>query len=359
MTRRAADRLWFGRGALAGAARGALWPAAAAYRVVVGARNALYDAGVLPVHAGAIPAIAVGNLTVGGTGKTPVSAWFAGELARRGARPAIVIRGYGNDEPLVHERLNPAIPVVVGPDRVAGLARARARGATIAVLDDAFQHRRVARLADVVLISADAASGRGEPALAAWRMLPAGPFREPPSGLRRAALVVVTRKMASAADAGRVLVEATAISGTPGAVLHLEPAALESASAGTGGAARTPLSLSALAGRRLVLVTGVGEPALAAAQLRLAGAEVDLRAFPDHHAFSDAELRAAGEAAARADALAVCTLKDAVKIGARWPGPGPLWYVSQRLTVDQGQEHLDRLLDAAAAGTRANPPTAG
>ncbi len=339
-------RLWFDRGGAAGAARLGLWPAAAVFRAVVAARNALYDLGALPVRPGAIPAIAVGNLTVGGTGKTPVSAWMAGELARRGAAPAIVLRGYGGDEPQVHERLNPAIPVVVEADRAAGLARARALGATIAVLDDAFQHRGVTRLADVVLVSAE----RG---LRGWRMLPAGPFREPPSALRRAALVVVTRKTASAAEAAQVLAGATEISGTPGAVVHLEAASIEAAVSGAS------LPLSAAVGRRVVLITGVGEPELLAAQLRRAGADVELLAFPDHHAFSDAELARAAAEASRGDALAVCTLKDAVKVLPRWPGPGPLWYVSQRLTVDQGREHLERLIDAAAAATRSNPPTAG
>src|SRR5690242_15793153 len=98
----------------------------------------LYDTGVFASHDPAIPAVSVGNVTVGGTGKTPVAAWIATELVERGARPAIVLRGYGDDEPLVHARLNPNVPVIVAADRVAGIAQARDTGATIAVLDDAF-----------------------------------------------------------------------------------------------------------------------------------------------------------------------------------------------------------------------------
>jgi tetraacyldisaccharide 4'-kinase len=340
------SRLWFGRGALAAAARIGLWPASALFRAGVGARNALYDARMLAVHPGAIPAIAVGNLTVGGTGKTPISAWIATELARRGLAPAIVLRGYGGDEPDVHAQLNPGMPVVVDRDRAGGLERARSLGATIAVLDDAFQHRGVTRLADVVLVAAE----RG---LDAWRMLPAGPFREPPSALRRAALVVVTRKTASAAAAAQVLESARQIAGAPGAVVQLAPAGLRSL-----GTDRS-LPVSAVGRRRVVLITGVGEPDLLAGQLRGIGAQVALLAFPDHHAFSDADVARAAAESADADTMVVCTLKDAVKISPRWPGPGTLWYVSQRVTVDQGMEHLERLLDAAAAATRSNPPTAG
>jgi tetraacyldisaccharide 4'-kinase len=347
VSRSGVDRLWFGRGITPRVGRAVLGPAAVVFRGIVAARNACYDAGLLRARTGAIPAISVGNLTVGGTGKTPVSAWMAGELAQLGAHPAIVLRGYGDDEPRVHERLNPGTPVVVSADRLAGLAEAARRGADVAVLDDAFQHRRVARVADVVLVAA-------EHGLAGARLLPAGPYREPPSALRRASLVVVTRKTASQAEAEAVLARATAISGTPGAVVHLGPGTLQPAA---GGGAAVPLR--ALEGRRVLAVTGVGEPGLFRDQLAALGARVELRGFPDHHAFTTGELADAAAAGARDAALVVCTLKDAVKIASRWPGPEPLWYVTQRLTVDRGMEHLARLMDAAAADHRSTPPTAG
>ena len=83
---------------------------------VVAVRNTLYDRGSIQSRATPVPVVSIGNLTVGGTGKTPVSAWVARRLAERGAEPAVVLRGYGDDEPLVHAVLNPAIPVVVSPD---------------------------------------------------------------------------------------------------------------------------------------------------------------------------------------------------------------------------------------------------
>src|SRR5215211_769933 len=184
------ERLWFGADALASVARAALLPAERVFGGIVGARDVLYDAGWLPSQATTIPVVSIGNLTVGGTGKTPIAAWVAAGLARRGAQPAIVLRGYGDDEPLVHRILNPMIPVIVDADRTAGVEEAARRGADIVVLDDAFQHRRVQRIADLVLVSAD----RWTPTV---RLLPAGPWREPLRAIRRATLVIVTRKAAN------------------------------------------------------------------------------------------------------------------------------------------------------------------
>ncbi|HEX3866226.1 MAG TPA: tetraacyldisaccharide 4'-kinase, partial [Gemmatimonadaceae bacterium] len=181
--------MWYSHDGLAAATRAALAPLEGAFRGVVGVRDMLYDAGWLPSHGTRIPAISVGNLTVGGTGKTPVAAWVARELAARGARPAVVLRGYGDDEPLVHRTLNPDVPVFTGADRAAAISAAAASGANVAVLDDGFQHRAVHRDADLVLINADRWTGD-------VRLLPAGPWREPIESVRRATLIIVTRKAA-------------------------------------------------------------------------------------------------------------------------------------------------------------------
>src|SRR5919205_723592 len=123
------ERVWFGDDLLARAARDALLPGEILYGAVIGLRKALYDSGILTTHKPALPTVSVGNLTVGGTGKTPVAAWIATELIERGERPAIVLRGYGEDEPLVHARLNPTIPVIVSADRASGIVNARVAGA--------------------------------------------------------------------------------------------------------------------------------------------------------------------------------------------------------------------------------------
>lgn len=339
------EAVWFGSGAGPRAARAALWPLSRAYELAMNVRSRLYDAGVLSVRAPALPAISVGNLTVGGTGKTPFAAWLGAELARA-AKPAIALRGYGQDEIEVHRRLNPVIPVVATADRVAAIEEAARQGADIVVLDDAFQHRRVARTLDVVLLSA-------EQLLRPRRILPAGPWREPFSAARRADLLVVTRKSASVLDVERALELAhTSAPGVPVAVVHLAPAALRSA------VGDLALPLDRLRGATVLAIAAIGEPDLFRAQLAGLGARVSLAAFRDHHRFSDAEIRDLALKPS-ADGLVVCTLKDAVKLGGRWPGPSRLWYVSQQLVVDQGAEHLDRLVKRALDARASAANTAG
>ncbi|MDQ6717599.1 MAG: tetraacyldisaccharide 4'-kinase, partial [Gemmatimonadota bacterium] len=189
--------VWTSGGAAARTARAALLPFSALYRAVSSARGMLYDRRVLPVYQSSIPVVSVGNLTVGGTGKTPISAWIAREILERGRVPAIVLRGYGADEPGVHAVLNPGVQIVVSADRVHAIARAAAQGADVAVLDDAFQHRRVRREVDLVLVSAERWTARRH-------LLPAGPWREPITSLARATAAVVTRKSASAEHAASV-----------------------------------------------------------------------------------------------------------------------------------------------------------
>ena len=193
----AVQTIWYGDGAGARAARVALSPASWLYEAGVRLRDWRYSQSGDAVHASAIPVLSLGNITVGGTGKTPVAAWAAAQLRDRGAHPAIVMRGYGDDEPLVHARLNADVPVIVDADRVHGAERAREMGADCVILDDGFQHRRIARIADWVLVAAER-----------WRddlrVLPSGPLREPLSALRRANVLVVTRKSASRADAEEI-----------------------------------------------------------------------------------------------------------------------------------------------------------
>ncbi len=329
---RAADRVWYDQGAAATMARMALAPAAGAYRVATWARNALYDRGVLRVEPPVVPAISIGNLGAGGTGKTPVAAWFARSLRDAGSRPAIVMRGYGGDEPLVHAELNPDVPVVVDADRAAGIRRAAQLGSNVAVLDDAFQHRRVARIEDVVLVSADTWR---EP----LRLLPAGPWRELPRALRRATLVLVTRKAAARADAASLARRLAAWTATgAGAVASLQPGSLHHAITGE------ERPLAELRGERILLVTGIGDPEALAGQLRAAGADVTPRVFPDHHVYDSADCERLARDSASFGRV-VCTLKDAVKLRSGWPrAANPPWYVSLRCGIEEGGAEVTALL---------------
>lgn len=344
------DRLWYGEGRAAGTLRLLLRPAERVFGGVAGVRDMLYDAGWLPTREPVLPAISIGNLTVGGTGKTPIAAWIARELAVRGAHPALVLRGYGDDEPLVHRTLNPDIPVVVGADRVEAIARAQGLGADVAVLDDAFQHRRVRRVADFVLVSADRWT-------AVVHLLPAGPWREPLRAIRRATLIIVTRKAATDADVDVVNARlAAAAPHVPRVTVSLQPRELVHATNEPERAA-----LDTLAGARVRVVAAIADPVSFQRQLERLGARVEPFFFRDHHAFSDADVAAMTTGPGPGDRV-VCTLKDAVKLAPRWPrlGGGPaLWYVSQHVMVERGVGGVEHILDDLVRTRFKTPPTAG
>jgi len=352
------ERIWHGDGLGAVAARALLTPAAALFSAVVRVRNGRFDRGigVAPVS---LPVLSVGNLTVGGTGKTPLAAWCTQALQQAGARPAVVLRGYGDDEWRVHALLSPDAPVVTDRDRVRGVDRARAEGADCVVLDDGFQHRRAWRDADVVLVSADAWDG-------SVRLLPAGPFREPLAALRRATVVVVTAKAASRAQVEAMCAAVRdAAPAVPLAVVGLVPDRLHQVQAGevmqrTGGRS-APIGW--LSGRSVLAVTAIARPEPFEAALRTAGAVVVRRRFADHHDYAAADV-AALVAAVPPSGVAVCTLKDAVKLAPLWPRAAvPLWYVSQTIVVHHGAEALagavQRILAAREASLRTTRPTAG
>src|SRR5687767_4956317 len=116
--------VWAGRGRRARAARAVLAPVEGLYRAIVTVRGKLYDWGVFRADNFSVPVLSIGNLSVGGTGKTPVAAWFAQRLSSKGVKPGIVLRGYGADETIVHERLNVGVPVIAAADRVRGIREA-------------------------------------------------------------------------------------------------------------------------------------------------------------------------------------------------------------------------------------------
>ncbi|MEP6832234.1 MAG: tetraacyldisaccharide 4'-kinase [Gemmatimonas sp.] len=353
-----AEWVWEAESIGARVARVTLAPATALFSAIVSSRNSRFDEALsgatgvsYRVRETVLPAISVGNLTVGGTGKTPLAAWCVRELRRRGARPAIVLRGYGDDEWRVHSLLNPGVPVVVAKDRLMGIAQASASGANCVVLDDAFQHRRASRRADIVLMSADRWTGT-------CRLLPSGPFREPMSALRRATTVVITAKAATSAQietlerAVKAAAPESAIS-----VVRLTLGALQLATSipqpGADGSLKgrkldqsglLDRDVSWLAGRKLVAVSAIGDPASFLAQLRAAGAFVTHQRFSDHHSFSAGEAASIARSAQQTDGV-ICTLKDAVKLGPIWPRVAPpLWYVSQQVVVERGASALDRAL---------------
>jgi tetraacyldisaccharide 4'-kinase len=311
-----------------------LVPAELAYRAAVAARTWMYDRGFLSSVPAPITALGVGNLTVGGTGKTPVTAWFAETLGARGLVPAVVMRGYGRDEVRVHRLLNPEVPVHASADRVRGVQRAEQGGANVVVLDDAFQHRALQADAYVVLVAAEEWSTPP-------RLLPRGPWREPLKALERATLIVTTRKVATRLAAQRVVEELT----------ELCPSAQTAqAYIGLAGLARYDETGDRLgepappAGFHCALaLAGVARPGIVFTQMEEAGATADERwGFPDHHRYGNREIDRIAQRAQHGPLLT--TLKDAVKLG---PVLGPtvdLYVLLQKVEWESGREAIDSLV---------------
>jgi tetraacyldisaccharide 4'-kinase len=337
-------RIWEGDEAADRLARAVLFPFETLYRGVVAVRSELYDRALVHIQASSIPVVSVGNLTVGGTGKTPFASWVAQRFRALGMNPAIVLRGYGADEVLVHRRLNPGMQVIADVSRSSGIATAAANGATVAILDDAFQHRQAMRDADIVLLSADSWTGRP-------RLLPAGPWREPISAVRRASLAVITRKAASDSSVADL---ATALDiaapQVPRAVVELRMTGLTRVAQPD-----VSMKLESLRGKKILAVSAVGNPHAFTDQLRALGAEPIACSYPDHYAFSHSDVAAIIAKSGVSD-LIVCTLKDAVKLASRWPAGGPpLWYVSQTVSVESGAAQIDRLLDRIQSHKSSQP----
>jgi len=315
-------RFWYRRGAIAWL----LWPASLVFLVVVLARRLLYWARLLPSRHPGIPVIVVGNVTVGGSGKTPLVLWIAEFLKAKGWSPAIVSRGYKGssetpraatlasepaevgDEPVVLARRS-GCPVWVGADRLAVIAALRAAnpGANVVILDDGLQHYRLRRDLEIAVLD-----GRGT---GNGFLLPAGPLREPAWRLRTVD-AVVANGLSRKGDFSMVLV---------GDTLHRMTDARD----------RRPLK--AFAGQTVHAVAGIGDPKRFFLQLGAAGIKVAPHPFPDHHAFKPRDLEFG-------DGLPVLmTEKDAVKLR---HAAQPDWWVlpvTARLDAAFGNWLLRRL----------------
>lgn len=326
----AVNRWWRGDHGLPGSALRLLAaPLEWAYAREVARRNrrADLDGGV---RVEAVKVVSVGNLVAGGTGKTPVAAWVAGALSGTGARVALVSRGYGRDELLLHHRWNPEVPVVADPDRVAATRKAAREGAEVVVLDDGFQHRRLARDLDLVLLAAeDAFPGR---------LLPRGPYREGPDSLARAHVVVVTRRTAppeeATALAGRLRGR---FEGLTVGVAALLPGGWQELS---GAPADPP-------GGPTLSVAGVARPEAFALHVEAeTGYPSELLPYADHHPFTEADARTMRERAGQR--TVVVTEKDAVKLIPFHALLEPVRVLTQTLRWEEGEEAVTELVTDVA-----------
>jgi tetraacyldisaccharide 4'-kinase len=328
--------------------RVASWP----WRFGVWWRNRAFDRGRRTVHCAAVPVVSIGNLTLGGTGKTPCVEWVARFFRDRDVQVAILSRGYGgeagrNDEAMVLEENLPDVPHYQGPDRV-GLAETAVEESEseLLVLDDGFQHRRLHRDLDVVLIDATCPPARDH-------LFPRGTLREPVSALRRASAIVLTR--CNQVPAGEVAALREWLTRRwptiPVATTEHRPIDLVGCD-DQREPTRAPVEL--LRGRPVGAVCGIGNPAAFRHTLEELGANVvSSRTFPDHHRYTreDMEELTRWAGTLPAQARIATTQKDLVKIRVPDLAGRPVWAVQIGLVFRDGEEAfaaaLERLLETA------------
>ena len=336
--------------------RAGLSAAAAAYRAALAARSASYRLGLLSTRGLPVPVISVGNLTVGGTGKTPMAEIVVLALREMGARPAVVSRGYGRrtrgvrivadggglrlgardggDEPvLLAERL-PGVPIVVGESRYeAGAVAVGACFADALVLDDGFQHRTLYKDLEIVVVSGSDPWGNG-------RLFPRGSLREPLSALGRAGLVVVTNPPSAVlvSDIAHVL-RRRGSTATVLCAVH-RPTSLRR---GDHVRAEAP---EALAGRKVLMLAGLAAPGTFVATAESLGAEVaGLEEFSDHHWYTPGDLARVAARLRETGAEAVLTTeKDWVRLREIPRGDLPFWVLSVRLDMGADSAALSQVL---------------
>lgn len=340
------------------AARAALTAVSLGYRQVVGVRNKLYDWGLLKSHKASVPVVCVGNLTTGGTGKTPLVAWLARFVEEKGLRPAILTRGYKarhsqgevgsahptTDEPAELARGCPGVPVIVNGDRVTGAAEAvRNHDAQVLLMDDGFQHRRLGRDLDIIAVDATVPFGYG-------RLLPAGLLREPLGSLKRAGAVVLTRSDQVSEEAlGRIESQIRQV--RPDLVIARSVHAPSGARQSDG----PDIELEALKGKKVFAFCGLGNPDAFFATVQACGCVLTgSRAFNDHHAYTDRDLTDLYRAARSKGAeLLLTTQKDWTKF-AFLPRPKDtvsMAYLAIALQFTSGQEALSALIERTLPGT--------
>lgn len=336
------------------------------YGTGVSLRNRAYDRGWARQARLPCPVISVGNLSLGGTGKTSCVEYLATKLTQRGLRICILSRGYGGaagpsssligqggqlfvngeeaaspqdglpDEPQLLARRLPGTPILIGSRREqTGRRACEEFRAEAVVLDDGFQHRRLFRDLDIVLVNARMPLG-------GWPIFPRGPMREPLESLVRAHVIIVTKAdqsldMVAALQERLHTVNPDAVIAT---AAH-EPQALQDWAAGA------PVALSRLAMSRVALVSSIGDPEGFEQTVKQLGASVASHAaYPDHHRYQPSEwdevLRMAS--ASRADAL-VTTEKDLIRLAAFKDRPSgtqvPVWVLTIRMQLLSGESALD------------------
>jgi tetraacyldisaccharide 4'-kinase len=325
----------------------ALWPLSVLHSAAARLRARAYRrAGILRPRRLDGVVISVGNLTVGGTGKTPMTLWIATRLAKEGKRVGILTRGYRGESPreteatsdearLLSSRLGGRVPIGVGADRFARGRELAMQGVEWFVLDDGFQRLQLARDVDIVLIDATNPFGGGH-------LLPAGRLREPKSALGRADIIVITRSERAPAVEAAVRRESNA----PIFYAQAQLDAIRSISDGPSGAAVAPAALGPA-----FAFCAIGNPAAFLADLRDWGIRVaGQKTFRDHHRFTEGDAQAIlRESAAAGAACLICTEKDVQNLRSGPFGKYPVFFCEISLQIAREHEFWRALMERAGA----------
>ena len=342
------------------------------YSVVSSTRNAMYDLGWFRSRKVPVPVVSVGNLTLGGTGKTPMVAYLVQWFLTHKIHPGIISRGYKkpsghtapnalNDEGMELEIRFPDVPHVQSPDRIAAsLSLLQKSPVDVIILDDGFQHRRIARNLDIVLIDSLEPFGHN-------RLFPRGTLRESLRSLSRADVVLISRAD-MLDDSRRREIQSRVRRLAPDALIEEivhKPTSLIShfeENPQTDSAlfsdmstfmVRQTCSIGWLSGKKIVAFSGIARPEAFFATLKKCGAEVlEFVRFSDHHDFSKRDIERLTEIAKLHAATAVlCTMKDIVKIRKRNLGSIPLWSVEIGLEFQNGDNRLaEKLHEVVSIG---------
>lgn len=321
------------KGTVASLALNLLRPASYLYGGLLWTRSLLYRQGFFPVVRLPLPVISVGNITVGGTGKTPFTEFLVKFLTRNGKKVAILSRGYGgtngmNDEAKEFREKLPGVPILLGKDRVANARMAIEKfHPQCLILDDGFQHLKIARDLDIVIIDSLEPFGTGN-------LIPAGTLREPMSSLRRAGLFVLSKtNLCAPGELQKIKAGLRALdSSTPIIETVHHPLYLEDMKGNR-------LETSHLNRKRILAFCGLGSPTSFEKTLRLLGANlVGFKRFPDHHLYSPEEEKGLMAETLRQKAdFIVTTNKDRVKLQEKdWPTPLFSLRIEIRITQSQG-----------------------
>lgn len=330
-------------GPFAGPARTGLWVLSLAYAIAASLKNTLFDWGIKRQNQVAVPVISIGNLTTGGTGKTPVVASVVTHFVATGRQPAILSRGYraidgeANDEKLMLDQLCPNVEHVQDPDRVAGAAVAIEQyQADVLVLDDGFQHRRIARDLNVVLVDATCPFGFGH-------LLPRGLLRESVRSLNRADVVLITR--ANQGDTATLEQITNRVRRANNAIPILKVAFLAQQLRNASGQSS---GFETLAGLRIGAFCAIGNPE--GFRRTLVESQLDpdwLLTFPDHHHYSENDLaQLAQQATEMGVDVLLTTQKDLVKIPANSLGGVALWAVEIAADYGDDLEQFESILSS-------------